>query len=458
MYSCGTQGEEEQRIVFEEYVAVFLNLFALVPAEMMCYFPMLGRLRRSISGTILRVFLPQFGVIAAVSFLALKFEIKPHHAGVIVFILFFFMYLYSLDVHITKASGVYIYVHSITAILSALANGCDAFIHPELGAFYYTMSDSLLRLLFTTVFAAAVFYPVKKYGTMLIERLSNPKIWVSASLIPGILLLLNYVIKVQKYSTLFVNKVFVAFITVHAVSLVVILLLTFFFYRIVAEIYRETQVQEELRTLKLQERYFKAQQQYMNETSLARHDFKHTIHTLEGLAGNGDIEAIKHYLSRYTNSMPKNETISYCENMALNALLNYYTEQAEKARTQFTLETDVPAELPVTDVEICALIGNILENAMLACMEIEPEDRYIDLVIRNENNTRLYIISENSFNGEVHLEDGKYRSTHSGSGMGLSSVQTVASSCGGTAKFSHEGNVFFSDVILPLDSGGKEKN
>ncbi len=455
MYSRGTQGEEEQQIVFEDYAAIFLNLFAFIIAEIMCFFPMRGHLRRGVSGTLLSVFLPQIGIIAATSFAALRLGIQPQHAGVIAFVLSFLMYRFSIDVHITKAAGVYIYVHSIIAILSALANGCDAFIHPELGAAYYTMSGSLLRLLFITVFAAAAFYPVKKYGTVLVNILSSPQIWVSASLIPGILLILNYVLNVQTYSTLFVNKVFIAFITVHAVSFTVIILLTFFFYHMVSVIYREAQAQEELRTLKLQERYFKAQQQYMNETTRVRHDFKHAIHTLESLAVNGDLDEIRNFLSSYTDGMPKNETVYYCENMAMNALLNYYREQTEKAKTDLTLEIDLPEELPVSDAEMCAVVGNILENAMYACMEIEPGKRYIDLTIRVENKALLYILAENSFNGVTDIDDGQYRTTRSGGGIGLTSIQTVAASCGGTAKFSHEGNVFFSDIIMPLKRAKK---
>ncbi len=434
----------------EKFFMIFLNLLSLVPAAIFCYFPMRRYMRVSRKKAVFTVFLPQTAIIFVASLAALMFDIRPHIIRLPVIALFFLIYYRSINVHITKAIFVYVHIHAVVIILYSFANGCDALIHPDLGAGSYTWSDSLLQLLFVSVYVALVCYPVRRFGPVLVEKLSSVRIWVSATMIPGIILFFNLFMRVEKYESLFVNKVFRAFIALHSVSFVLIILLTIFFYYVVSGIFRETQTQEELKVLKLQERYFKAQQQYMNDTARVRHDFKHTIHTLERLASDGDLEEIKNFLARYTDSMPKNELVCYCENMAVNALLNYYMEQSKKAKTRFTLEVDMPDELPVSDVEMCAVIGNILENAMLACMEIDPQGRYIDLAIRVENNAQLYILAENSFNGEVQIEDGKYRTTHSGNGIGLSSVMAVAQGCGGTARFSHEGNQFYSDVIFPL--------
>ncbi|MCR4720427.1 MAG: ATP-binding protein [Lachnospiraceae bacterium] len=438
--------------MIEDYLVIFLNLLSLLPAGLFCYFPMRKRLRRSVSRTALISGLHFFGFIATASLFALYFNLPPHIIRLPVLALFFPVYYKSLDIHISKAIGYYIYVFTIVLIIYNFANACDAVKNPELGAGIYTMYDSILQLIFVSAFAAAVFYPVKRFGTVLVEMTLSPAIWVAAALIPGIIIFFNMMMRVEKYSTLFVNKVFQAYIVLHGVSFFIILVLTVFFYFIVTRVYRETQTQEEIKVLKLQERYFKAQQQYMNDTARARHDFKHTIHTLERLVSDGDIEEIRKYLSRYSDSMPRNELTYYCENTAVNALLNYYMEQFKKAKTHFTLEADMPEKLPVTDVEMCAVIGNILENAMLACLEIKPEKRYVDLAIRVENDAQLYIVAENSFNGVVQIENGKYRTTHSGNGIGLSSVMAVAQNCGGTARFSHEGGEFFSDVILPLKS------
>ena len=433
-----------------DFPAVFLNLLSLVLVTIFCYIPMKGRMKRSIPGTILTVFLPQFCLIVLASFIAIRFDLEPNVTRITLGILFFPIYYKSLDVHISKVISVYIYIYSLVIITYNFANAWDAFNYPELGAGYFTLSNSLIQLLLLSVFFGLFAYPLKRFGRILVERLSSPTVWISAATVPGLILLFNAALRLRKYSTLFFNNVLIAYIALNLACLLIIILLSIFFYFIVSRIYRETQTQEEIRILKLQERYFKAQQNYMNETSRARHDFKHAIRTLERLASDGDLDEIKNFLSRYTDSMPRTDIVYYCENMAVNALLNYYMEQAKEAKTRFTLEVNMPSQLPVDDVDMCALIGNILENAIIACMDIPTDERFIDLAIRIENKSMLYIVASNSFNGEVKIEDGKYRTTHGGSGIGLSSVTAVAQACGGTARFSHEGEEFFSDVILPL--------
>ncbi|MBO4762052.1 MAG: sensor histidine kinase [Lachnospiraceae bacterium] len=434
----------------EDFPAVFLNLLSLIPVGIFFYIPMRGRMKRSIPKNALMVFLPQLLLIVLASFVAIRFDLEPNTVRISLFIVFFPIYYKSLDVDMSRAISVYIYIHSMVIIMYNFANAWDAFYYPELGAGYFTMSNSLIQLFLVSAFIALVAYPLKRFGRVLVERLTNPTVWVSAATVPGIILLFNAALRLRKYSTLFFNNVLIAYIVLQAVSLMIIILLSVFFYFIVSRIYRETQTQEEIRILKMQERYFRAQQKYMNETSRARHDFKHAIHTLERLASDGDLDEIKSFLNRYTDSMPRTDIVYYCENMAVNALLNYYMDQAKAAKIRFTLEINMPLQLPVPDVDMCAVIGNILENAMLACMEIPYDERFIDLAIRFENKAQLYIVVSNSFSGDVRIEDGRYKTTHGGSGIGLSSVTAVAQACGGTARFSHEGGEFFSDVILPL--------
>ncbi|MCR5521722.1 MAG: ATP-binding protein, partial [Lachnospiraceae bacterium] len=122
----------------------------------------------------------------------------------------------------------------------------------------------------------------------------------------------------------------------------------------------------------------------------------------------------------------------------------------KKAKIRFTLEVDMPAELPLSDVEMCAVIGNILENAVFACKDIPVEERFADLVIRVENDSQLYIVAANSFNGEIEMDEGRLLSTHGGSGIGLSSIATVVTRHDGSVRFSSEENEFFSDVVIPL--------
>ncbi len=62
-----------------------------------------------------------------------------------------------------------------------------------------------------------------------------------------------------------------------------------------------------------------------------------------------------------------------------------------------------------------------------------------------------HIVVTNSFDGKTRKKDRQYQSTkHAGEAQGLASVTSTVELYGGMAKFSHEGNRFFSNVAIPL--------
>ena len=147
------------------------------------------------------------------------------------------------------------------------------------------------------------------------------------------------------------------------------------------------------------------------------------------------------YLNQYVDSLPKNEYMIFCGNTALNALLNYYVHVTSLNEIDFKLHISIPEHLPVSDVDLCSMVGNIMENAVIACQSVE--EKTIELTILSEKRMQLYIVVVNSFNGVARQRDGRYVSTKAdGSGVGLASVAATAENYGGVAQFSHEGKLF----------------
>ncbi len=147
--------------------------------------------------------------------------------------------------------------------------------------------------------------------------------------------------------------------------------------------------------------------------------------------------------------MPVNEVTDYCANTAVNALLNYYIHLADRNGIDFRLQVRLPETLPVSDVDLCSMLGNILDNAVTACQK--ADEKRIRLSLLAEDASQLYIVAVNTFNGTVRQKDGTYLSTdRGGTGIGLSSVTSTAESYGGVARFSHKGKEFYSSIAIPL--------
>jgi len=199
----------------------------------------------------------------------------------------------------------------------------------------------------------------------------------------------------------------------------------------------------------MQEKQYDDLQRYLDADAKARHDFRQTIYTLKELSSEQDLAAIDAYLGRYIEALPQKETADYCRDHALNALLNHYARRAEQNGIRTDIKTDLPETLYIDSVDLCSIIGNILDNAIAACCEVPEEKRFIRLVVSEEQGSELYIAASNSFGGRLRQKKGRYLSTHKGgNGIGLISIVATAERCGGTADYSHSDGVFYSNVML----------
>ena len=178
-------------------------------------------------------------------------------------------------------------------------------------------------------------------------------------------------------------------------------------------------------------------------------DFRQTIYTLKELSAEKDYASIEEFLRRYVDALPQKDTEFFCRDNALNALLNHYSRQAKEQDTKLKIEVGLPEKLEIDSVDLCSIIGNILENAMIACVQIPAARRFVNLIISVEQGDELYIAASNGFNGKVLQRGNRYLSTHKGgNGIGLVSVAATAGRYSGTADFTHDSKVFYSNVML----------
>ncbi|MCR5093216.1 MAG: ATP-binding protein, partial [Lachnospiraceae bacterium] len=133
----------------------------------------------------------------------------------------------------------------------------------------------------------------------------------------------------------------------------------------------------------------------------------------------------------------------------VNAVLNHYMHRAFADDIKCDWEIDLAEDVNISVIDMCSVVGNILENAILACEEVPQTERFIDFLLRTEEGGQISITTTNSFSGNVRMKDGEYRSTRrNGSGIGLKSIASTAERYGGIARFSHEGNEFYTDVMF----------
>ena len=331
---------------------------------------------------------------------------------------------------------------ALQTILSNAACAVYANVDPAYRAEMLSAEFALLQLAINTVSACLLIPLFRKYGSRLVDCLDIRRIWYMTLPFSLVLMISNQFVRPLRFETLFVNNVYRSFIFILSSSLILWCLLAVIFHQIVTGILDAAKTEEKMHMLEMQESQFKAQQEYLESFSRTRHDFRQNILTMRNLFHQGEYEDLGRYIDEYSDALPVPETRQYCRNNALNALLNYYAGKAKDLGFAAVFRIELPDELQVSDVDLCTIIGNILENAVRACAAVPEEKRNLALTVQVRNNHRLYIVATNAFDGTVRRQ---------GSGIGLKSIQACAEKYGGTASFSHDGLEFHSDVMLLTD-------
>ena len=159
-----------------------------------------------------------------------------------------------------------------------------------------------------------------------------------------------------------------------------------------------------------------------------RHDMRHHLRVLDGLAKQGDTEGLARYLGRLDQTLSQVEQQVYCENATVNAVLAAGIRQAQEAGCQVEAQIRVPRALPLDEMDVCVVLANALENAVHACQQLLPEEtRWIRVRVEWSDRGKLTVSVENPCREPVAVgKDGLPSGSHpEGHGIGLKSVETV---------------------------------
>ena len=217
-------------------------------------------------------------------------------------------------------------------------------------------------------------------------------------------------------------------------------------------IYEEQSRQMEVRLLMQKEHYEKLTGA-LEEASRTRHDMRQYIRTASMLLEQEHYDELKDYFHRFAKESNEKmqAPVCYSKNLAVDALLHYYGSQLEQMGIRFMRSVEVPKEMKITDLDICRIFGNLLENAARAVETEGKKESYVKCICKVRMG-KLLINIENTYSGEVRRKgDVFYSTTHNGQGIGTASVSKAAEKYGGYADFSAEDGIFRANVFIPLD-------
>ena len=206
--------------------------------------------------------------------------------------------------------------------------------------------------------------------------------------------------------------------------------------------------------LEHQKDYYKSVEKSQHEVAAMRHDLKNHLHCIASFIELEQYHDALHYIEEiYANSRHLSSTVNIGNNL-ISILLNDAKERASQNNIRMTVNVMVPPDLPIDNVDLCVILGNLLDNAREACcrMEGNEEDRFIEVEIVFRKSF-LIIKVTNSFNGQYILKENRYESVKKDQhfcGIGLSNVRTTVEKYDGEMKVTPNEKEFVVTVMLML--------
>ena len=204
---------------------------------------------------------------------------------------------------------------------------------------------------------------------------------------------------------------------------------------------------QEKRLASLREVYYQGIRREQAQVRTLRHDLRNHLTVLLGLIESGERERAEDYLQQIVGSPALKGSRQVCGNTAANVVLAAKTEEMARCGLHGDFQVSLPENLPVAEIDLCALLGNALDNAMEAA--VKAENKIITVRCRADKGM-LMLKVRNALAGDERDDLATTKADKKYHGFGLAGMREIANRYGGILETSTDGGCFELLVCLPL--------
>lgn len=181
------------------------------------------------------------------------------------------------------------------------------------------------------------------------------------------------------------------------------------------------QIQSQLEQYEIQSRYIK-------DLRRLKHDYKNQIHGLRYIFEAGDYEKAMNYIKELDGEVTAPDLMytQFSNHNLVDAILQDVNAKTKEMKIQFVANIQIE-NLPFTDLELCTIFSNLMNNALEACIKMEDGQRFIHIKGQRVN-SHLVIKTVNSFNGELKYRNGKLETLKKSKdqhGLGIDRIKKI---------------------------------
>ncbi len=202
------------------------------------------------------------------------------------------------------------------------------------------------------------------------------------------------------------------------------------------------------RLASLQESYYQGLRREETQLRTLRHDLRNHLTAIRGLLALGEDRRALDYIDQLSGSAAVQGGRRLCANDTANAVLTAKAEDMRREGIQADIAASLPELLPVEDTDLCALLGNALDNAIEAA--VQTPKKWI--VVRCRAEKGLFMLRvENAAAQSPDPDLATSKEDKSSHGFGIPGMREIAERYSGSLETRAMPGKFELVACLPLD-------
>lgn len=184
-----------------------------------------------------------------------------------------------------------------------------------------------------------------------------------------------------------------------------------------------------------------------------RHDYRNHLQGMSAFVETEQLDELTAYIQQLNNELNQVDTIIRTGNTMIDALVNTKLTVAQERGVELYATAIAPAKLPIENIDLAIILGNLLNNA------IEATTERIDGKRRSEQFIRLYIapMKDNLY---ISVTNTMKKNPQSGflslkapnrQGYGITRIDQAVEKYQGLVNRQWEDGVFATEITIPLN-------
>ena len=181
-----------------------------------------------------------------------------------------------------------------------------------------------------------------------------------------------------------------------------------------------------------------------------RHDYHNHIQALQASMALGNYDEVNRYLADLNQDLTTVDTVIKTGRVMVDAILNGKLNIAAQNEIPVNAKAKIPEGTPVSDIDLCVIIGNLLDNAIEENKRLPADSRFIR-VYMGRKNTQFYLSVTNAAGKKQTKTNSHFLSAKGVErGFGLARVESAVKKYGGYFSADSEEGGFTAELLIGM--------